>query len=117
MILDDDDLEVTYNPRFAYVVDGQRRVLRARELPRPGDRPPRARSGPRPRRRAAVSDDPRPTWLVPDGAMVTGVVMVAGYIDANGKNRYALSTKGDVPYSTLLGLTVYAQRDLLDLSR
>lgn len=51
---------------------------------------------------------------LPEGAIETGRIVIRPYLNADGKNTYALTTRGDNPASTYLGLLVMAQRDILE---
>ena len=50
---------------------------------------------------------------LPEGAIETGRIVIRSYLDAAGASTYALSTRGDNPASTYLGLLIFAQRDIL----
>lgn len=52
--------------------------------------------------------------LPEDCAMVTSQLTVLSYIRQDGSAGYIVRTKGDMPMSSFLGLTVLAQQDILD---
>lgn len=49
---------------------------------------------------------------LPEGSMPTAVLLIVGYLNADGAPCYTVATKGESPMTTYLGLTVLAQQHL-----
>jgi len=55
-----------------------------------------------------------PNTELPEGSLPTAALLVVTYIDSDGINQYMLATKGDMPSTTYLGMTVKAQHDIIN---
>ena len=49
-----------------------------------------------------------------NASVITAELLVVAYIKEDGSNGYMVSARGDMPASTYLGLTVYAQQEILE---
>lgn len=47
-----------------------------------------------------------------DAAILTAELLIVGYVKADGTNGFMVHTRGDMPATTFLGLTVMAQRKI-----
>lgn len=52
-----------------------------------------------------------------DAAIVTAELLVLSYVRDDGSNGYSVHTRGDMPMTTFLGLTVIAQDEIKEWGR
>jgi hypothetical protein len=60
------------------------------------------------------STHPIQVELPEECAMVTSHLVVVAYIREDGSSGYIVETKGDMPMTQYLGLTVLAQQEIID---
>lgn len=60
----------------------------------------------------------QPEWMpdcdLPEGSMPTACLVVVTYLNSEGNLAYAVATKGESPMTTYLGLTIVAQKELMN---